>query len=154
MESSKCHFVKECIFFVFFLRLMCPNLFSYIGFQVLLVLLSLLQFLLLLFGLFLDHERVVFKHLYNHFRDDGILSSLQSRFIPDDSTTNQLTFLYNTFCQALDSGKEGCVVFCDVCKAFDRVWQKGLLCKLRVAGLSGSRLSWLSSYLSERRQRV
>ena len=119
-----------------------------------LVLLSLLQFLLLLFGLFLGHERVVFKHLYNRFRDDGILSSLQSRLIPGDSTTNQLTFLCNTFCQALDSGKEVCVVFCDVSKAFDRVWQKGLLCKLRVAGISGSLLSWLSSYLSERRQRV
>ena len=98
-------------------------------------------------------ERVVFKHLYNHFRDNGILSLLQSGFIPGDSTTNQLTFLYNTFCQALDSGKEVRVVFCDVSKAFDRVWHKGL-CKLRAAGISGSLLSWFSSYLSERRQRV
>ena len=99
-------------------------------------------------------ERVVFKHLYNHFRDNGILSPLQSGFIPGDSTTNQLTFPYNTFCQALDSGKEVRVVVCDVSKAFDRVWHKGLLCKLRAAGISGSLLSWFSSYLSERRQRV
>ena len=99
-------------------------------------------------------ERVVFKHLYTHFRDNGILSPLQSGFIPGDSTTNQLTFLYNTFCQALDSGKEVRVVFCDGSKAFDRVWHKGLLCKLRAAGISGSLLSWFSSYLSERRQRV
>ena len=99
-------------------------------------------------------ECVVFKHLYNHFRDNGILSPLQSGFIPGDLTTNQLTFLYNTFCQALDSGKEVHVVFCDVSKAFDRVWHKGLLCKLRAAGISGSLLSWFISYLSERRQRV
>ena len=38
-------------------------------------------------------ERVVFKHLYNHFRDNDILSPLQSGFVPGDSTTNQLTFL-------------------------------------------------------------
>ena len=31
---------------------------------------------------------------------------------------------------------------------------KGLLCKLRAAGITGSHLSWFSSYLSERRQRV
>ena len=99
-------------------------------------------------------ERVVFKHLFNHFRDNGILSPLQSGFIPGDSTTNQLTFLYNSFCQALDSGKEVHVVFCDVSKAFDRVWHKGLLCKLRAAGVSGNLLSWFSSYLSGRRQRV
>ena len=99
-------------------------------------------------------ERVVFKHLYNHFRENNILSPLQSGFIPGDSTTNQLAFLYNTFCQALDSGKEVRVVFCDVSKAFDRVWHKGLLCKLKAAGISGNLLSWFSSYLSERRQRV
>ena len=99
-------------------------------------------------------ERVVFKHIYNYYRDNGILSPLQSGFIPADATTNQLTFLYNTFCQALDSGKEVCVVFCDASKAFDRVWHNGLLCKLRAAGVSGSLLSWFSSYLSERRQRV
>ena len=34
---------------------------------------------------------------------------------------NQLTYLYNTFCQAVDSGKEVSAVFCDVSKAFDRV---------------------------------
>ena len=99
-------------------------------------------------------ERVVFKHLYNHFRDNDILSPLQSGFVPGDSTTNQLTFLFNAFCKALDSEKEVRVVFCDVSKAFDRVWHKGLLCKLKAAGISGSLLSWFSSYLSGRRQRV
>ena len=81
-------------------------------------------------------ERVVFKHLFNHFQDNDILSPLQSGFIPGDSTTNQLTFLYNSFCQALDSGKEVRVVFCDFSKAFDPVWHKGLLCKLRAAGVT------------------
>ena len=50
-------------------------------------------------------ERVVFKHLYKHFYDNNIITPLQSAFIPGDSTTNQLTFLYDTFCQALDAGK-------------------------------------------------
>ena len=44
-------------------------------------------------------ERLVFKYLFNHLRDNNLLSSLQSGFIPGDSSVNQLTFLYNTFCK-------------------------------------------------------
>ena len=99
-------------------------------------------------------ERVVFKHLYNHFHDNQILTSLQSGFIPGDSIVNQLTFLYNTFSHALDSGKKVRVVFCDVSKAFDRVWHEGLLLKLEAAGIKGSLLTWFRSYLSDRKQRV
>ena len=99
-------------------------------------------------------ERLIFKHLYNHLRDNNILSSLQSGFIPGDSTVNQLTYLYNVFCQALDSGKEVRAVFCDISKAFDRVWHAGLLLKLQAAGVTGKVLAWFKSYLSDRRQRV
>jgi hypothetical protein len=40
---------------------------------------------------------------------------------------NQLLSLTNEFGKALDEGKEIRVVFCDISKAFDRVWHKGLL---------------------------
>ena len=42
----------------------------------------------------------------------------------------------------------------DICKAFDKVWHKGLLHKLRGIGCSEKILLWFSSYLSDRRQRV
>lgn len=99
-------------------------------------------------------ERLVFKYLYNHLNDNDLISSLQSGFIPGDSTINQLTFLYNTFCQALDAGKEVRAVFCDVSKAFDRVWHSGLLFKLQAAGVTGQVLAWFENYLSNRKQRV
>ena len=38
-------------------------------------------------------ERLVLKHLFNHLRDNNILTSQQSGFIPGDSTVNKLTFL-------------------------------------------------------------
>ena len=99
-------------------------------------------------------ERAVFKHFYNHLHNNNILTSLQSGFIPGDSTVDQLTYLYNTFCQALDSGKEVREVFCDVSKAFDRVWHEGLLLKLEAAGVTGILLTWFRSSLTDRRQRV
>ena len=45
------------------------------------------------------------------------------------------------------------MVFCDVSKAFDRVWHKVLLFKLQQNGITGKLLNWISSYLSEKKQR-
>ena len=75
-------------------------------------------------------------------------------FIAGNSTVNQLLFLYNTFYKALDAGKEVRVIFCDISKAFDRVWHAGLIHKLRAAGISGNLLDWFTNYLFKRRQRV
>ena len=99
-------------------------------------------------------ERVVHKHLFNYIRDHEILSALQSGFIPGDSTVNQLVDVYNTFCKSLDEGKEVRAVFCDISKAFDRVWHRGLLFKLESIGVSDSLLLWFKSYLADRKQRV
>ena len=99
-------------------------------------------------------EKLVFKYLYNHLQDNNMLSSLQSGFIPGDSTVNQLAYLYHIFTEALDAGKEVRTVFCDISKAFDRVWHEGLIYKLKAAGVSGDVLRWFQSYLSGRRQRV
>ena len=67
---------------------------------------------------------------------------------------NQLTILCNIFCQALDANKEIGVVFCDISKAFDRVWHAGLLRKLEAAGVIGELLNWFKNYLLDSRQRV
>ncbi len=86
--------------------------------------------------------------------NNNILSPLQSGFVPNDSNVNQLLDIYNTFCKALDDGKEVRAIFCDISKAFDRVWHKGLLHKLEAAGISGRLLLWFENYLHDRRQRV
>ena len=99
-------------------------------------------------------EKLIHKHMFNFFVANNGISSLQSGFVPNDSTVNQLAYIYHTFCQAMDEGKEIRAVFCDISKAFDRVWHKGLLYKLSQKGISGSLLTWLSDYLNGRRQCV
>ena len=94
------------------------------------------------------------KHVFNFFREHGVITSLQSGFIPGDSTINQLVDVYNTICKALDAGKEVRAIFCDISKAFDRVWHRGLLFKLQTAGISGLLLQWFTDYLHNRKQRV
>jgi hypothetical protein len=99
-------------------------------------------------------EKIVFKHLYNYIKDNNLISPHQSGFQPGDSTVNQLSYLYHTFCEALDKKKDVRIVFCDISKAFDKVWHAGLLYKLKTFGIHGSLLRWFKSYLSERYQKV
>ena len=99
-------------------------------------------------------ERCIHKYLYNFLMTNNVITSFQSGFIKGDSTTNQLLHIYNDFCKALDEGKEVRAVFCDISKAFDRVWHKGLLYKLSSIGIDGNLLSWFRSYLTDRQQRV
>ena len=80
--------------------------------------------------------------------------SYQSGFVGGNSTVIKLLFLSNELSKALDEGKEIRVVFCDISKAFDRVWHGGLIHKLRSDGISDSLIDWLSDYLENRQQRV
>jgi len=53
-----------------------------------------------------------------------------------------------------DEGKEIRVVFCDISKAFDRVWHIVLLKQIESIGIQGPLLSWIKNYLLNRKQRV
>ena len=99
-------------------------------------------------------EKFVHKYVFNFFRDNAVKTALQSGFMPGDSTVNQLVDVYNTFCKALDEGKEVRAIFCDTSKAFDRVWHASLLFKLSLADIKRQLLNWFSDYLDNRFQRV
>jgi len=99
-------------------------------------------------------EKIIFKHLHNYIHDYDILTDHQSGFRSKDSTINQLLIIYDEIVKKLDKGKDVRFIFCDVSKAFDRVWHKGLLYKLRKYGVKGNLLNWFGSYLTDRKQRV
>ena len=54
----------------------------------------------------------------------------------------------------MDEGKEVRVIFCEISKAFDMVWNRGLLKKLESIGIRWSLLDWVQDYLSGWKQRV
>ena len=99
-------------------------------------------------------EKLIHKYVFNFFRDNAVITALQSGFMSGDSTVNQLVDVYNTFCKALDEGKEVRAIFCDISKAFDRIWHAGLFFKLSLAGIKGQLLDWFSDHLDNRFQRV
>ena len=99
-------------------------------------------------------ECCVYKHIHNHLLDNDILTASQSGFIKRDYAVNQLINITKDFGKALDSGKEVRVVFCDISKAFDRAWHKGLIYTLKQSGSSGNLLKRFQKYLHGREQRV
>ena len=56
-------------------------------------------------------ERIVFKHVFNHFRDNFLISIWQSGFLPGSSTVTQLVELHYQFCKAVSDNKEIRVFF-------------------------------------------
>ena len=85
-----------------------------------------------------------------------VLKAKQSGFRPSDSCIHQLIAItHNTF-TAFDANLSLEVrgIFLDLSKAFDRVWHKGLIHKLKNFGIDGELLSLIESFLHKRYQRV
>jgi hypothetical protein len=87
-------------------------------------------------------ERCIFNVMIKYLEDNNRLSSIQAAYRPGYSTTTQLIEVYNFIQNAMDHGKEGVLIFCDMSKAFDRVWHQGLLHKLASVGIRGELLDW------------
>ena len=92
--------------------------------------------------------------MYNHLHSNNLLFKYQSGFRPGHSTTFQLIDIFHHICQSFDEKQYSCMIFCDISKAFDKAWHRGLLFKLRQNGIKGKLLAWISNYLSSRKQRV
>lgn len=99
-------------------------------------------------------ERIVFKHIYNHITMNDLLYKYQSGFLPGHSTVHHLIELIHNTCLSLENYEINCQIFCDISKAFDRVWHRGLLYKLEKYGVTGDLLLWLESYLTNRMQKT
>ena len=78
--------------------------------------------------------------MHNFLIENNLLNEYQSGFLSHHSTVFQLIDIFHNIYQAFDNNMLSCIVFCDVSKAFDRVWHKGLMFKLRQNGIGGKLL--------------
>ena len=91
--------------------------------------------------------------MFKFFTSNNLISPNQLGFKPGDSCINQLSITHEIY-KSLDDGLEVRGVFLDMSKAFNKVWHKGLIFKLKQNGISGDLLQILSDFLSNRKQRV
>ena len=71
-----------------------------------------------------------------------------------DSCINQILSINHEIYQSSDDEFEVRVVYLDISKAFDKIWYKGIIFKVKQNDISGKLLSLLSDILKERKQRV
>ena len=99
-------------------------------------------------------ERILFKNVYNHLIENSLVYKYQSGFFPGHSTVYHLIESIHHTCLALENHEINCQIFCDISKAYDRVWHRGLILKLEKYGIRGDLLQWFESYLTNRSQQV
>ena len=99
-------------------------------------------------------ERIVYRDVYNFLLKHDKLNKYQAAYREGSSTEFQLLEIYDSILKAVDSGKLTRYVFLDCSKAFDRVWHRGLIHKLKKLGITGILLKWFTSYLEDRSQCV
>ena len=99
-------------------------------------------------------ERLIFNEMFKFLIENNLTSSNQSGFIPEDSCITQLLSITHKIYKSFDDGFEVRSVFLHISKAFDNVWHKGIIFKLKQNGITGKLLSVLSDFLKDRKQRV
>ena len=82
---------------------------------------------------------------------NGLFSDTQYGFRSARSTADLLTLITDKMYHALDKCGEAKLIALDISKAFDKVWHKGLLYKLRSYGVSGKFFDIIKSFLSNNR---
>ena len=92
--------------------------------------------------------------MFSFLFEKNLISLNQSVFKPRDSSFNQLLSITHEIFQSFDEGFEVRSVFLDISKAFDKLWNKGLIFfKLSQNGISSNLLFLLSDFLSGRKQK-
>ena len=94
------------------------------------------------------------NRLYDYFIENELISSSQSNFKPGDSCISPLLSITHDIYQSFDDGFEVRGVFLNISKAFEKVWHKGLIYKLKQIGVAGTLLNTLADFLKYRKQRV
>ena len=96
----------------------------------------------------------MYNRLYECFIENQLISSSQSGFKSGDSCINQLLSISHDIYQSFDNGFEVRGVFLDISKAFNKLWHKGLIYKLKQNGVAGNLLNTLADFLIDRKQGV
>ena len=76
-------------------------------------------------------ERLVYNNMYSFLMENKLLNPHNSGFHSGDGTVSQLSSITQKLTEALDDGEDVRIVFLDLSKAFDKVWHKGVLFKLK-----------------------
>ena len=99
-------------------------------------------------------EKTMYNRIELFLSEFEIIYKLQFGFRKKYSTEHALLNIVEEIRKNLNNGQFSCGVFIDLEKAFDTVNHNILLSKLEHYGIRDTSLSWIASYLSNRKQSV
>ena len=100
-------------------------------------------------------EKLGFDASFKFMIENNLLSGTQSGFKPNDSCINQLILITHNVFSVFDANPSLEIRgFLDLSKAFDRVWHRDLLHKLKNRGIIGNLLDLIESFLYNRCKRL
>ena len=99
-------------------------------------------------------ERVICHQLTEYLEASNILPQKQSGFRKGRGTATALLDVTDDILADMDVGRGAILVLLDFSRAFDTINHTLLLAKLAYYGFDSNALSWFSSYLCDRSQRV
>ena len=99
-------------------------------------------------------ESIIRDDIISHFNHNNIFSDKQYGFIKGRSTVTQLLKIMDEWTDYLESGGQIDVIYTDIEKAFDKVPHKILINKLKGYNINNPVIKWITSFLTNRKQRV
>jgi hypothetical protein len=101
-------------------------------------------------------SKILERCIYNQIIDTLVpkITDTQHGFLKNRSTATQLMQTFSEINNTLDSGGQTDLIYFDLSKAFDSVPHHYLLHKLKSFGINSTLHAWLTSYLTNRLQRV
>ena len=99
-------------------------------------------------------EHIIQSSTMRHLDDNAILHDAQHGFRKRRSCETQLIITTTDLHKALDNNLQADGILLDFSKSFDKVPHNRLALKLDYYGIRGNNLSWIRSFLSNRKQKV
>jgi hypothetical protein len=99
-------------------------------------------------------EKVIYKRLHYHIKNNNILAKEEYGFRNNSSSEIASYNLINNILKALNNKMWVGGIFCDLTKALDYVNHNILLPKFEIFGITGRANNLIKSYLNDRYQRV
>ena len=99
-------------------------------------------------------ESIITPQIVNHIKVKHLSCSQQHGFSKGKSTTTNLLEALNIWSEAVMHGIPVDILFLDYSKAFDSVPHLRLIKQVESFGIHGSALTWIDSFLTDRRQQV
>lgn len=99
-------------------------------------------------------ERIIYNRIKEVVDEKKIIPNEQFGFRKDHGTTQQILRITEAITDGFNKAQRTGIIFLDIAKAFDKVWHKGLIIKMKNFEIPTAYIKLVSNYLKDRKYQV